>query len=115
MGASDFSGVNRDFTTPGAEVSTPTHWVREESFWRDHWHSRPYVRADCGYEFYAPAYRYGFESAHRLRGREWSEAEAELSSGWEAYQHRNTSTWEEIKHAVRDAWDRVIDSRSADG
>ena len=111
MGASDFSGVNRDIVTPGADVHTPTHWVREESFWRDNWHKRPYVRADCGYEHYAPAYRYGVESAHRLSGRDWDEVEDELSEGWERYEHRSRGTWEEIKAAVRDAWDRVTEGR----
>ena len=107
MGTSDFSGVSQNDVTPGADVHTPTHWVREESFWRNNWERRPYVRADRGYDYYSPGFRYGYESAHRLRGREWSDVEQELSSGWETYEHRGESKWEELKEAVRDAWHHV--------
>jgi hypothetical protein len=42
-------------------------------------------------------------------GRSWDDAESDLRSGWDSYEHRgeSQSTWEEIKEAVRDAWDRV--------
>ena len=110
----DFSGVSRDFTRPGAEVDTPTHWVREESFWRDTFESRPYVRADRGFEFYGPAYRYGVESAIRHRGRQWSDVELELQDGWDNFEHHAHSRWAEIKDAVRDAWDRMAHHHARD-
>jgi hypothetical protein len=69
------------------------------------------VTADRGYEFYQPAYRYGYESAtqQQYRGRQWHDVENELRFGWDRYAHRsaNKSTWQEIKDAVRDAWHRV--------
>ena len=108
----DFSGVSRDITTPGAEIDTPTHWVREETFWRNAFESRPYVRADRGFEFYGPAYRYGTDSALRFRGREWSDVERELEDGWDNYEHRHQGRWAEIKDAVRDAWDRMAHHHS---
>lgn len=83
-------------------------WKFEEDYWRDNWTARPYAVADRGFEYYRPAYRYGFESAHRANGRSWSETEPELRSGWEHYEHRNDGTWENIKDAVRDAWHRVV-------
>ena len=52
-----------------------------------------------------PAYRYGFESAHRYEGRNWNDIESQLSTDWTTYEHRTKSTWEEIKGAVRDAWE----------
>jgi hypothetical protein len=58
-----------------------------------------------------PAYRYGFESAHRYEGRNWNDIESQLSTNWTTYEHRTKSTWEEIKGAVRDAWDRVTGRR----
>lgn len=82
-------------------------WASEETHWRQNYSSRPYVRADRGFNYYSPGYRYGYEAAHRFRGRDWKDVEPELRSGWDRYEHRGQSTWENIKDAVRDGWDRV--------
>ena len=82
-------------------------WETEDSYWRDNWTTQPYVSADRGYDFYRPAYRYGFESAQKHRGRPWAEAEHEIRTGWDRYEHRGQSTWEHIKDAVRDGWNRI--------
>ena len=87
-------------------------WASEDNFWRSNFSSRPYARADRGYESYQPGYRYGFESANRFRGRQWNEVESDLRSGWDRFEHKGQSTWEHVKDAVRDAWDRVT-GRSA--
>jgi hypothetical protein len=100
----------RDVNPSQGFKATPQQldWKAEETFWRDSWQSRPYASADRGFEYYRPAYRYGFESAQKYRGREFSDVETELRSGWERYEHRGeTTTWEMIKDAVRDAWNRV--------
>jgi hypothetical protein len=82
-------------------------WDAEDTFWRDSWSTRPYAVADRGYDYYRPGYRYGYESAARHRGRQWTDVETDLRSGWDRYEHRGQSTWENVKDAVRDAWDRV--------
>lgn len=82
-------------------------WSEEDTYWRGNWQTRPYASADRGYDFYRPAYRYGFESASRYSGREFGDVERELSSGWERNPERGQSTWENIKDAVRDGWNRV--------
>ncbi|HEU4830387.1 MAG TPA: hypothetical protein VFT04_14430 [Gemmatimonadales bacterium] len=87
-------------------------WQTEDNYWHENFSSRPYTIGPDYYERFRPAYRYGFESAHRTgpRTRTWEEAEPELRTGWDRYEHRgeNRSTWDEIKDAVRDAWDRVM-------
>ena len=82
-------------------------WGVEDTYWKDNWRSRPYVSADRDYDYYRPAYRYGYESAARYRGRTWEDAEADLRTGWDRYEHRGDSAWENVKEAVRDAWIRV--------
>lgn len=82
-------------------------WANEETYWRSAYAQRPYARADQTFDYYRPAYRYGFESANRYRGRRWEDAEPDLRSGWDRYEHRGQSTWENVKEAVRDAWNRV--------
>jgi len=84
------------------------NWNSEETYWRNNWRARPYAQADRGFEYYAPGYRYGYESASKYRGREWNDVEPDLRSGWDKYEHRGQSTWEHMKDAVRDAWNRVV-------
>ena len=98
---------NPDKGTIGSTDSVLNDWSTEDSYWRSSFSSRPYARADRGYESYQPGYRYGFESANRFRGRQWTDVESDLRSGWDRYEHRASSTWEHVKDAVRDAWDRV--------
>jgi hypothetical protein len=82
-------------------------WDTEERWWRDSWTSRPYVRADRGFDYYAPAYRYGTESAIQYRGRKWDDVQADLERGWDKFKAQSQARWEDVKDAVRDAWDRV--------
>jgi hypothetical protein len=83
-------------------------WADEDRYWQDNFRSRPNVTADRDYDYYRPAYRYGFESANRYRGRQWNDVEPDLRSGWDRYEHRGAgSTWENVKDSVKDAWNRV--------
>jgi hypothetical protein len=99
---------NRNATlgmTPGATFSG--NWSRDQDWWRDNFQNRPYVNVDRRFEDYEPAYRYGYESASRFRGRSWNEVEPELRTGWDRFEGRGHSTWENIKDAVRDAWEKI--------
>ncbi len=100
---------NRETQRTGTTTGTTDIgvWNTEERYWRDNFTSRPYARADRGFDYYRPAYRYGFESANRYPGKQWNDVESDLRSGWDRYEQRGESTWENIKDAVRDAWDRV--------
>ena len=82
-------------------------WTAEETYWRNNWNNRPYAKADRGFDYYLPGYRYGFESANRFQGRQWNDVESDLRTGWDRYENRGQSAWENVKDAARDAWDRV--------
>lgn len=85
-------------------------WDDEESYWRDQYASRPYG-AGSPYERWQPAYRFGYESAQRYQGREWSDIEDDLRRDWDRSPGRDDrSTWEQMKDAVRDAWNRLTSS-----
>ena len=95
-------------------------WQTEDNYWHENFSSRPYAVGADYYDRFRPAYRYGFESARHHSGRTWDDAEPDLRTGWDRYEHagENRSTWDEIKDAVRDAWDRVTGhggSRDATG
>jgi hypothetical protein len=94
-----------------ADLRTRSDWTTEESYWRDNYKGRPYVESGRDYDYYRPAYRFGYESAGRYEGRDWTDVEADLQREWDRYEHRGQSTWQQIKSAVRDAWDRVTGNR----
>jgi hypothetical protein len=70
-----------------------------------------YGQTGHGYEYYDPAYRYGYMLATdpRYRGRDWDVIEPEARSGWT---DQGRGTWEEFKSAIRRAWERVRGRRS---
>ncbi|MES2937213.1 MAG: glycine zipper domain-containing protein [Pseudomonadota bacterium] len=80
----------------------------EESYWRDNYASRPYVKSGASYDDYGPAYRYGVDAyARHGEGRSFDEVEPELSRSWAGTRGRSSLEWQHAKHATRDAWDRV--------
>ena len=87
-----------------AEAVNPTV---EDAYWRDNYQSRPYAKADLGYETYRPAYQYGWESRSHYAGRKFNDVESELESGWNKARGTSNLAWHDAKHATREAWDRV--------
>lgn len=92
-----------------AEVVNPT---LEEKFWQEKYSSRPYANAANGYPQYAPAYKYGWESAARSakQGKTFDSMEGDLSRGWDKAKGTSSLAWSDAKAATRDAWDRVADA-----
>jgi len=93
--------------TPTSVATLGPDWETEDAYWQSAYPERSYARADRSYEYYRAAYRYGTERATQWQGREWSDAERDLSGAWPAISDVASPTWDEIKEAVRDAWDRV--------
>ena len=81
-----------------AEAVNPT--VEEE-----HW------RKQSGKDFdqYAPAYRYGWESASRteFQGRRFDDIEKDLEKNWSNARGALKSDWKEVRNRTRDAFERV--------
>lgn len=90
-----------------ADTHRTPDWKTEESYWRDNFKTRPYVNTSRGFDYYRPGYRFGTESATRMGGRRWEEAEPVLRRDWDRYEGRGESKWEDIKDSVKDAWQRV--------
>ncbi|HEX7181132.1 MAG TPA: hypothetical protein VF756_04765 [Thermoanaerobaculia bacterium] len=79
----------------------------EDTYWRENYSSRPYVKAGDRYEDYQPAYKYGWESRGRYADRSWDQAENDLERGWDNAKGASRHTWNEAKYATKDAWHRV--------
>jgi hypothetical protein len=81
--------------------------VAEDSYWRSHYSSRPYVDRGEPYSEYRPAYRYGWESCSRFIGRTFDHVERELERGWWLAKGQSKLGWKKAESAVRDAWNHV--------
>ncbi|MFN2397062.1 MAG: hypothetical protein ABR543_00220 [Gemmatimonadaceae bacterium] len=105
----DFREEDRDLAA-GSESSAPPRpadWASDANWWRENYSTRPYVSSDRQFDYYEPAYRYGYESANRYRSRGWNDVETDLESGWDTFMGKSKSTWHDIKTAVKDAWNRA--------
>ena len=102
----DLNRTNNELFRGGGNAGGEA-WTRDERFWQENYASRPYARADLPFDYYSPAYRYGYDAATRYPGRQWNELEPELEKRWSEFRGESRSTWEDIKHAAKDAWDRV--------
>jgi len=96
-------------TTPSGTFSGD--WSRDRGWWRDNFMNRPYAMADRTFEDYEPGYRFAYQSYALYRGRNFSDVEPDLRSGWNTFEGRR-STWENVKDSVRDAWDRLTGKES---
>jgi hypothetical protein len=87
-----------------AEAVNPTV---EEAYWRDTYVERPYVETGRNYDYYRPAYRFGWESYSQYGHRSFDEMEETLSREWDQRRGDSKQTWNEAREAARDAWNRV--------
>ena len=89
-------------------------WEDDDGYWRANYRTRPYGAAPGrNYEFYRPAYLFGYEAAHRFPEHEWDEIAPDLVKAWSTYDPTTSAAWDEIAGAARDGWDRVVARRSA--
>ena len=81
----------------------------ESKFWRETHPSKPYANSGYGYDEYAPAYRYGWESfgQHGTQGKTFEHVEQDLAHGWDQAKGTSRLTWDKAKEATREAWNRV--------
>lgn len=87
-----------------AEAVNPTI---EDTYWRDNYGQRPYVKKEQSYDLYRPAYQYGWQARMMHGDRAWSEVEKDLETGWTASRGDSQMPWSDARHATRDAWERV--------
>ena len=96
----DSTGPERRRVSQDAAVTA----AENDAFWRKSFAGRDYTDADRGYDYYRPAYRYGWESRDRHSGRTFDEIEGELRSDWD--QDAAGMDWDQARAAVRDAYER---------
>ena len=91
-----------------AEAVNPTV---EEAYWKAAYVREPYYTAGETYDFYAPAYRTGWEGRARFDGRNFDDVETDLRADYERA-ITDHGPWEEKRLAARAAWDRIDEMRA---
>lgn len=79
----------------------------EETFWRSHYRTRPYVTYGAKVYDYLPAYRYGIDASIQFPGRPFSDIEETLSRNWLRARGKSSLKWAKAKLAVQDSWTRM--------
>lgn len=85
---------------------TQRDWSTFDNDFRSHYNNK-YGTGGYAYDYYQPAYRYGYTLAgdERYRDYDWNRLEMDARRDWE--RQGNQSLWEDIKDAVRYGWERA--------
>ena len=87
-----------------AEAVNPTTY---NDHFKTSYNSAPYYVADRDWNDYEPAYKLGYDSFDKYRGRTYGEAETELERDWDSLKGKSRLGWNEAKGAVRDGWHHI--------
>lgn len=110
-GWSHLEGPNTNRDQPGGTSGDPTYGVMatfDRFWWRDNYDELEGVLADRGYEYFEPAFMYGWEACRNNPGCTWNDIEPELAANWERDRERASAKWDEVKHATRHAFERAV-------
>jgi len=89
-------------------VNNSTNWNTENTYWRNHYSSRPYYSNSTGYSTYEPAYQYGVTMYNQNNGRPYSDLnQTQLNSGWAQARGTSNLTWSQAQAATQDAYNRL--------
>jgi hypothetical protein len=86
---------------------------QEESFWRAHYRTRPYVTYGAKVDDYMPAYRYGIDASIQFPDRSFADVEAALDKNWYRARGKSSLKWAKAKLAAQDSWDRMTQIATA--
>src|SRR5262245_27313286 len=79
----------------------------QDAYWRQNYRASTYVDPQRDYEYYQPAYRFGWECNSQYGRRSFEEIDADLQAEWERRRSPESLPWPDARAAAREAWDRV--------
>jgi hypothetical protein len=83
----------------------------EDTWLRESFKDKKYVRSGDTFDTYAPAYRFGGAAEARLQGRGFDDVESDIKAGWEKDAAAANLPWDHARLAVRDSYDRTCQIR----
>ena len=91
----------------GKSVAEAVNPTAEELYWKETYLREPYYVAGKGFEYYAPAFRAGWEGRVLHDGRSFGDAEPALQAKYNLGRSELDPTWQEVRPAAHAAWNRV--------
>lgn len=85
----------------------------EEAFWKTAYVEEPYYMEGKAFEYYAPAYRIGWEGRARYPGRQFDAVEADLRKDYDRFLSDGAPDWQIGRQAARSAWNRLDFTRTS--
>ncbi len=85
------------------ELIDPT---TDDTWLRDNFANRPYVKKGESFDTYVPDYQYGGKAESRFQGKVFDEVEADLRSEYEKMPGAKSRTWDQARPAISDAYSR---------
>jgi hypothetical protein len=95
----------------GKDVGEMIDPTSDDSWLRDNFASRPYVKEGDTFEKYEPAYRYGGEAESRYGTDRFEVIENKLKSDWHQGEQETAMPWKHARDAVRDSYERTREIR----
>lgn len=90
-------------------------WAAESRYWRAQYLFQPYYELGRPWDFYAPAFRLGYETAVSEPGARFDELEPEMQRTLHHMKRHPDLDWARAEPAARAAWLRVERGRRRPG
>lgn len=92
----------------GESMARDVNPTREEAYWEDNYHTRPYLVKGHDFSSYRAAYRSGINGYIASRpNTSFESLEPSLRNNWNIARGDSKLEWEEARHAARDAFSRL--------
>lgn len=96
-----------DYSAMGEQHSIRDRYNMHDASFRRHYHLN-YLKAPEDYNFYAPAYYFGYELAEENPNLTWEEAQEKAEQHW---QSRHATEWNRMQDAIYYGW---VENRDPD-
>ncbi len=87
-----------------AEVINPTEYT---THFKGQYKSAPYYKDGQEWSDYEPAYKHGYDTYGKYRGRDFDSVENELESEWAETRADSRLAWKDARGAVKDGWHHI--------
>ena len=105
--------MENDSNTEGSALDPQT----EAAFWREQHTRQPYAN-EYSYDQFEHAYKTGYNSYLKYRGKGFDEVEDEVALDYEKQKPESAIPWDTVRPAVNAVWERmtgVISPRDSSG
>jgi hypothetical protein len=96
-------------TRSKADETDRGQWVypeNEAAYWRERHSKQPYAK-NSSYDQYEHAYRTGYTSFQKFRGKKFDEVEESVANDYETGKPDSALPWDTVRPAVSSVWDKM--------